>query len=220
MNRLTFSQEPYDEISDAKQPNYYFARLMSPEHVAEATTRQPTNVQRLTAGHWCLSGDVSAPMFELLCRASAKGFPVRITCFTSPEGFGYMAVTHQVESYQHRLVLALTDPAVHRLLKSVASTGKLTFLLGNNEGIDSMLLPNPLLPEAFIPALAMTPLEPVEVQRAALKELACVLTVMGRPLQVPSLLPEHSVKHVSVSLLLPDLLTETYDSVLRAVTQK
>jgi len=220
MNRLTFSPAPHDAHSDAEQPNHYFARLMTPEQVAEATTRQPAHVQRLTAGHWCLSGDVSARMFELLCRTSAKSFPVRITCFTSPEGFGYMAVTHQVESYQHRLVLALTDPAVHRLLKSVAATGKLIFMLGNDDGAESLLLPNPLSPEAFIPALAMTPLEPIEVQRAALKELACVLTVMGRPLQVPSILPGHSVQHVSVSMLLPDLLTETYDSALRAATQK
>lgn len=214
MKRLTFAHDPNKSRLGAEHSTHYFARLMTPQVVAEATLRQPPEVQRSTAGHWVLSGDVSAPMFQLLKSVRAKNFPARITCFSSPAGYWYMALTHQVETFQHRFLLSLTDPAVNKFLCTISNTGKVTFMLGNDDGWESILLPNPLLPNTFMPVLAMAPEMSIEVQRAALTELHCAQVVMGDPLQVPSLIEGLSVKHVCVSLLLPEVLNEGFKTAI------
>lgn len=215
MKRLSFDHDPQNSRLGAGHSTHYFARLMTPLEVADATLRQPPEVQRITAGHWVLSGDVSAPMFQLLRGVRAKDFPARITCFSSPAGYGYLALTHQVETFQHRFLLSLTDPAVCKFLRSISNTGKLTFMLGNDDGWESILLPNPLLPHTFVPVLSMAPEVSVDIQRAALTELHCAQAVMGDPLQVPSLIEGVSVMHACVSLLLPEILNEKFTSIVR-----
>lgn len=146
-------------------------------------------------------------------------FPARITCFSFPAGYGYMALTHQVETFQHRFLLSLTDPAVKKFLCSISNTGKVTPMLGNDDGWESILLPNPLQPNTFVPVLAMSPEVNVAVQRVALTELHCAHVVMGNPLQVQSLIEVLSVKHVCVSLLLPEVLNEKFKDTVREAAQ-
>ena len=88
-------------------------------------------------------------------------------------------------------------------------------MMGNDDGWESILLPNPLLPNTFVPVLAMSPEVNAEAQRAALTELHCAQVVMGDPLQVPSLIEGLSVKHVCVSLLLPEILNEKFKSTVQ-----
>jgi len=214
MKRLTFPQDSIDSRSGAEQATHYFARLMTPVEVADATRREPPEVQQKTEGHWVLSGDVSASMFQLLKNVPAKQFPVRLTGFSSPAGFSYFVLTHQVQHCQHRFLLGLTDPAVQSFLKAISSTGQLTFMLGDDDGYDSLLLPNPLLPAMFMPVLARAPEVNLETQRAALAELPCVQAVMGAPHQVPSLLEGYRVQHVCVSLLLPEVLNEVFKTAI------
>ncbi len=215
MKKLSFDHDPKDSRLGAEHSTHYFARLMTPQEVADATLRQPPEVQRITAGHWVLSGDVSAPMFQLLQGVRAKDYSARLTCFSSPAGYGYMALTHQVETFQHRFLLSLTDPAVNKFLSSISNTGKVTFMLGNDDGWESILLPNPLLPHTFIPVLSMAPEVSIEVQRDSLTELHCAQAVMGDPLQVPSLIEGVSVMHACVSLLLPEILNEKFKSTVQ-----
>lgn len=206
MNKLTFDRKFYKSRLGAEHATHNFASLMSPLEVAKATLRQPLEVQQRLAGHWILSGDAASTMFHMLKVAPARQSSVRITGFTSPAGFAYFVLTHQVEHYQHRFLLALTDPAVQELLKSISSTGQIAFILGNADVGDALFLENPLMPTMFMPMLAMAQEVSLEAQRSALEELPCVQVVMGDPHQVPSMLDEYSVKHVSVSLLLPDVL--------------
>lgn len=212
MKKLTYALESCGSpLSDTPQrASHYFARLMTPSQVDEATQRQPPEVRQKTEGHWVLCGDASASMFHLLKSVPAKQFPARLTAFNSPAGFGYFVLTHQVEHYQHRFLLGLTDPVVRIFLESIANAGKMTFMLGDDDGNDALLLENPLLPNMFMPVLAMAPEVNLETQRAALAELPCVQAVLGAPLQVPSLLKGYAVRYVSVSLLLPAALNEHY----------
>lgn len=219
MKTLTFAQDPNDSRLGPEHSTHYFARLMTPQEVAHATLGQPSEVKRSTAGHWVLAGDVSASMFQLLKRIQAKNFPARITCFSSPAGYGYLTLTHQVETFQHRFLLSLTDPAVNKFLCSISNTGKVTFSLGNDDGWESILLPNPLLPHTFVPVLAMAPEVNAEVQSAALTELHCAQVVMGDPIQVPSLIEGLPVKHACVSLLLPEILNEKFKNTVREAAQ-
>ncbi len=219
MKKLTYALEhcgsPLSDIQE--HASHYFARLMTPSEVAKATRRQPSEVQQKTEGHWVLCGDVSSSMFKRLKTATSQQLPARITGFNSPAGFAYFVLTHQVENYQHRFLLALTDPTVRTFLESMTNAGKLMFMIGDNDGNDSLLLESPLLPNLFVPLLARAPEVNLETQRAALAELPCIQAVMGNPLQVPSLLNGYDVHHVSVSLLMPAALNKQYiDAISKA----
>lgn len=196
------------------QSSHYFARLLSPTEVAEATCRQPAQVRRKTDGHWVLCGDVSAPMFDLLKDVSSPHLPTRLTGFNSSGGFGYCVMTHQVLRHQNRFVLSLYDPAVRMFLEAITKSGKLSFMLGNGDGDNALLLECPLKPIEFMPLLAMSSEATLKEQREALQELPILLSTMGNPLQVPSLFSGLSVQHVSVSMLLPRILDEGFRAVL------
>lgn len=96
----------------------------------------------------------------------------------------------------------------------MTTTGKLTFMLGDDDGNKSLLFESPLLPNMFMPVLAMAAEMNPEAQRTALSELPWVQSVVGNPLQVPSLQEGYSVQYVSVSLLLPALATEQYEAAI------
>ncbi|WP_157979290.1 hypothetical protein [Rhodoferax ferrireducens] len=216
MNKPAFYQESQGSRLGAinEQATHYFARLMTPPEVAVATQRQPPEVRQKTEGHWVLCGDVSGPMFKLLQKVPSKQFQTRLTAFNSSSGFAYCVLTHQVERHQHRFLLGLTDPAVRTFLESMTTTGKLTFMLGDDDGNNALLFESPLLPNMFMPVLAMAPEVNLETQRTALSELPCVQAVIGNPLQVPSLLEGYSVQYVSVSLLLPGFSVEQYEAAI------
>lgn len=215
MNRPSLPKESRasDQNPLSSQCSQYFARLMTPIEVARATARQPIQVRQKTEGHWLLCGDVSAPMFSLLREVPKQNFPTRLTGFNSPGGFGYGVITHQVLRQQHRFVLSLYDPAVRSFLESM-SKQQVTFMLGNNDGNDALLLENPIKPIEFLPLLAMNVEASLEEQRRAIQELPILMETMGNPLQVPSLLKEFSVQHVSVSFLLPGILDKSFRSAL------
>ena len=200
--------------------NFYFARLMTPAEVALATTRQPLEVRQRTEGHWVLCGDVSTQMFNLLSEVLAENFPVRLTAFTTPIGGTYCVFTHQVARHQSRLVFSLHDTPVKAFLEYLSGVGSLSFSLGNNHGNQSLLLTCPLKPIVFLPLLAMTSNAATAKQTDTLHELPMLIESMGNPLQVPSMFPGVSVKHVSSSLLLPATLDEDFRGCLtRAVSQ-
>jgi hypothetical protein len=208
------------DVSSFFPTSHYFARLISPPEVAEATLKQPLEVREKTNGHWVLSGDVTEPIFGLLKAAQRKNVGTRITGFTSSGGFSYLVLTHQVERSQHRFLLSLSDPAVRTLLESISADGKLTFLLGKDDGEDALLLENPWKASAFLPVLAMAPPAGFEVQRAAMKELPDVQDLMGRPNQVPTILQRYAVKEVSVSMLLPSIITNILHGALAKAVGK
>jgi hypothetical protein len=216
MNKPAFSKESKGSRMGVinEHASHYFARLMTPPEVAAATQRQPPEVRQKTEGHWVLCGDVSGPMFKLLKVVSSKQFQTRLTAFNSSSGFAYCVLTHQVERHQHRFLLSLTDPAVQRFLESMTTTGKLTFMLGDDNGNNSLLLESPVQPNLLMPVLAMAPEVNLERQRDALNELPWVQADMGNPLQVPSLLEGYSVQYVSVSLLLPTVFNEQYEAAI------
>jgi hypothetical protein len=208
------------DVSSFFPTSHFFARLISPPKVAEATLKQPLEVREKTNGHWVLSGDVSEPMFGLLKAAQKMNVGTRITGFASSGGFSYCVLTHQVERSQHRFVLSLSDPAVRMLLESISTVGKLTFLLTGEHGDNSLLLECPWKSGAFLPVLAMAPPADFEAQRAAMKELPDVQDLMGRPLQVPTILQQYAVKEVSVSMLLPSIITNLFEGALTKAAGK
>ena len=218
MNKSLLSQE-----TNADGQNHinahcyrYLARLMSPAEVADATSHQPLQVRQQTEGRWVLCGDVSAPMFSFLKEAPRRHFPTRLSGFSSSGGNAYCVLTHQVERHQSRLVLPLYDPSVRLFLESMAKSGELAFLLGNDDGEDALLFECPLKSNEFFPLLAMSFEMTFEEQQEAVQELPYLMLTMGDTYQVPSLISGLSVQYVSLSVLLPGILDEG----LRAVLSK
>lgn len=200
-------------IRSTKNP-LYFARLMRPEEVAYSTKNHPGHVQEAVSGHWMLCGDVSSEMFQLLSVAPKENFPTRLTAFRSPSGVGYGVLSHQVAGHQSRFLFNLSDPPVRELLVSTASD-RLGFMLGNDDSMNALVLESPLKPVEFLPVLSMSHEMSKEEQMQAVWELPFVVEAMSNPLQVPSLFEGQSVRHVSVSLLLPSVLDQLARAPLR-----
>ena len=203
--------------SDKSQCRQYFARLMTPAEVAKATTNHPLEVRQRTEGHWVLCGDISSVMFNLLREAPPLNFPMRLSGFSSTDGVTYCTPVHQAERHQSRIVLPLYDPAVRLFLEAMTKSENLTFLLGNDDGDDSILLNSPMKPNEFVPLLAMSSDVTSQEQLEALRELPILQEIMGKPLLVPSLLPDYYVQYVNVSLLLPAVLGDCFKAALTKV---
>lgn len=71
MKRLTFELNPNESRLGAEHSTHYFARMKTPQEVADATLRKPPEVQRNTSGHWVLSGPYH--MFQLPSRVWVHG---------------------------------------------------------------------------------------------------------------------------------------------------
>ena len=200
---------------------YTFARLMRPSEVAESTQSHPENVKVRVAGRWMLCGDVSTQMFSLLKDVSAPFFPTRVTGFHSPSGRGYGVLTHQVNGHglQSRFVLCLSDPHVREFLAATA-TEPVSFLLGNNNGNDALVLESPLKANELTPLLAMSQEFSKEEQKMELLELPLVLEAVTSLTQVPSLYAGQTVHQVNVSFLLPSILDENFRKSARNAMSK
>lgn len=182
--------------------NQYFATLMNPSEVAQATREYPSELQRRVAGKWTVCGDVSPTMFSLMQAEKSEVLQLRLTAFKSGDGFGYAVLTHQIRGHQHRLIMCLYDPPVREFLSAAPSQG-VAFLLGNDDQGNCIILDSPIRPSEFLPLLAVAPAASSEAQHRALGELPDMLTVLAHRLQIPTLHPEYVVTNVSTSLLLP-----------------
>ena len=200
--------------TDYDKSSHYFARLMTPSEVLKATTHQPVAVQRKTVGNWVLSGDVSAKMFSCLQKASGRHLPLRLTGFDSSSGLAYCCLTHQVNNFQSRFILPLYDEKVLQMLEALTLSEKLTFLLGNNDEEQALLLPCPLKRTDLLPILAMASGTSNATKHEVLSELPFLLPEFGHHLRVPSLVKGVNTGHVSVSLLLPSILDDYFGAKL------
>ncbi|MCB1999000.1 MAG: hypothetical protein KDH18_02575 [Rhodoferax sp.] len=196
--------------------NQYFAKLMNPVEVGTATLGCASEVHARTSGKWALCGDAAPGMFARMNSPELPPVHTRLSGFTSPSGYGYAVITHQIEGFQHRWVLCLYDPLVRQFLAAMAHEG-VSFLFGNDEGNDCLLLDSPIGPREFLPLLAMAPDATREQQIDALAELPAVVMSLGSLWQIPTLKASRPVIHVSMSLLVPAVFVECAESALLVV---
>jgi hypothetical protein len=219
MNQSTSSNRPYVEQLPPVKTSQTFARLMQPKEVNEAIKYYPPEVRIRVGGHWILCGDVSSQMFQLLKKGSSDFYPARLSGFTTDNGNRYAVVTHQIDTHQHRFVLCLSDPPVREFMAATAKD-KVSFMLGDDNQPDALVLESPFKPSQFVPLLATSHSWSVEARKEALLELPLVHAVMANPLQVPTLIPGIPVREVNVSLLLPSILDETLRIAMRNAARK
>ena len=216
MHQTIISKPASGNPFSPRKGTHTFARLMRPSEVAEATQNQPENVKVRVAGRWVLCGDVSIRMFSRLKNVSTPYFPTRVSGFHSPSGHGYGVVTHQVNGHglQSRFVLCLSDPHVREFLAATA-TEQVSFMLGNDNGSDALILDSSLKSNELTPLLAMSREASQQEQKVELLELPLVLEAVTSLSQVPSLYAGQPVRQVNVSFLLPSVLDHTLRVAMR-----
>lgn len=205
MNKFSFHSKSCEMPLAAEPRAFYFSRLMSPQEVESATAQYPQQVREVIRGKWSLCGDVCSQMFALLRTKDLSQFPARMTGFRSSGGMTYAVVTHQIAGFQSRIVMSLSDPHVRQFLRAMQETS-LVFLLGHDGKEESVLFGSPLQPSMFLPLLAMQ-VEPTHAEtEAQLEEVFLVMQEMGKPSTIPSLTSASAVQHVSVSMVLSDVV--------------
>lgn len=193
-----------------------FARILTPRDATKAAVTYEKDVRENVHGQWLLCGDVSSKMFSRLRDASPNDVATRLTAFNSPGGEAYAVVSHQVGSFQHRLIVCLYDPPVRQLLSAVCAGEPVAYMLGNQGAHLAVFVENPHQPVAYAPLLAMAKVRPVEAQDQALLELPRVVAAMSDVNQVPSLFRE-PVKTVCNSLLIPERMQANLATLLDRV---
>ena len=133
---------------------HYFARLMSPAEVFEATVDQPVAVRGLVNDRWVLCGDVSEQMFSMLQGSTERGFPTRVTGLSTEDGAHYAVISHQIFNWQHRFLLPLYDEYVQAFIK-FAATGRIAYMLGNDGASEAIAFDNIIPAKGFVPVVAM-----------------------------------------------------------------
>lgn len=186
----------------------YMGVLMSPTEVARATAGRDNPVYG-SLHRWTLCGDVSPAVFELVqaVQMGTSRANERVTAFSSPAGHGYVVLTHQIGSFQHRYFAPLFDARVEECLEHITRDGALGYSLAG-ENNRAIVWPTVLGPRDFVPLKAMCGAVPEGDEEVVLEEYARLLGEVRDPARIPSVLEGVSVRYASVSAIPPnDLVT-------------
>jgi hypothetical protein len=205
------NQDYFDGFQSSVEMPYYVARLMSPTEVVQATQRHPVAVRSYTQGKWSLCGDVSTTMYRAMESSEDKCFPTRLTCMTTPKGVDFAVISHQAKHFQHRFLLPLFDGTVQSFIHAQAQEG-LMFMLANDGSHEALLFAN-IVSKACFQRVAkrLHRLTPDE-QRQATTEMGLVSDEVRQPNRIPSLLADFPVRDVSVSVVMPAVMSEVVDA--------
>ncbi|MDR7307923.1 hypothetical protein [Rhodoferax saidenbachensis] len=205
------NQTYFDGFQAAMEMPYYVARLMSPPEVVQATQRHPAPVRSFTKGKWSLCGDVSTTMYRAMESSEDKCFPTRLTCMTTPKGVDFAVISHQAGHFQHRFLLPLFDGSVQSFIAAQEREG-LMFMLANDGSSESLLFAN-IVSKACFQRVAKR-LHPftTDEQRQATTEMGLVSDEVRQPNRIPSLLADFPVRDVSVSVVMPAVMSEVVDA--------
>lgn len=181
------------------------ARLMAPQEVQNVLTAKRGG-PHLRRG-WCLCGDITESMFDLLIGAQ-RTLRLRLTGFFGSAQGSYAVLTQQVHDLQHRFVLPLYEPDVLAFLNSLRHN-PLQTMLGRGGGELAVVGQESLQWRDLVPLVAMArPSTGVNIQ-GAIMEAAEVVHHISRLDAIPSLIPEFTVRVASISYLPPsDFFTD------------
>jgi len=219
MNQFNKTPGAADVQSNMRTPSsHYFARLLSPAEVVEATANQPAAVQSMTNERWVLCGDTSEQMFSMMQGSSEKTFATRLSGMSTKEGAHYAVISHQIFNCQHRFLLPLYDERVQAFIRD-ATTGRIAYMVGNDGASEAIVFDNLITARSFVPVAAMCKLMDEVAQEDAMLEMSFIIDELSHPGKIPTLLVQHPVKYVSVSAIMPQVLTRVLHDVLFGMRQ-
>lgn len=208
----------FEPMSATHSRVHSFAVLQEPQcRLQNSPSVEPRANQRL-AIPWMLRGEMTPKSLAAFQVAAADGCASPIvndhTLVKAAQGNVFWVICHQVEVHQHRFLVLLSDPQVRTFLNTALQHGdglhRLAFAWTSivPGGVaDCVVLGSPLglencqqLLEFGITAQSYQ----LDWYANALGELVYCMAVAGHPDFVGSLLDAVPVRHVSVSVLMPD----------------
>jgi hypothetical protein len=190
------------KFKQAAQTNLYVAQLMSPDDVAAALSERGSEEKEKLHNHWIFCADTGPEMFEALRKESIEKISRRITGLKSSNGGCYGVITHEIQGYQHRLLLPLYDAEVQHCITALENE-PYGFLLGNNNKKDALILF-----EDRINGQGMQGLPGLRAKlgsdklKAFISELPDVVATLTTLDTIPTML-EHEIQSLSVSIVMP-----------------
>ena len=216
-----FNQTPgasFAQSNFKEPPPHYIARLMTPVEVSEVTGDILESLQNQTKDRWILCGHVSEQMFSMMQGSSEKTFATRLSGMSTKEGAHYAVISHQIFNCQHRFLLPLYDERVQAFIRD-ATTGRIAYMVGNDGASEAIVFDNLITARSFVPVAAMCkPMDEV-AQEDAMLEMSFIIDELSHPGKIPTLLVQHPVKYVSVSAIMPQVLTTVLHDVLFGMRQ-
>ncbi|MEO7032110.1 MAG: hypothetical protein ABI351_01125 [Herbaspirillum sp.] len=185
--------------------NINLGRLMSPHEVSVATSDNK-NIPDCVKKAWTLCGDISEKFWSLITSEKDDvGF--RLSAFTAPEKSAFVIFTIQIREYQTRFILLLGNEKANEFMKTGGNTG-IYLSLGKNGGDDALLRRFEIKASELQPILVISKrCAPWSLAGGLTKlQLACGAALDAKT--VPSALPNFSVGHVVLNVVLPDLCHE------------
>ncbi|MGY2490190.1 hypothetical protein [Cupriavidus sp. CP313] len=180
------------------------ARIMAPTELTEALAEKLQLQQLLANAGWCICGDMSSRMFDALSQLS-EAPPIRFTGFAGSRGGNYAAITHQVQSCQHRFLLPLYDEKVGGFLRSLEES--LFQVSLGRQGQENALVLRGECPWSHVVPLIEMLQHPSDISASsATLELKEVLAALARFDAIPSNDIETAVDDLSISFVLPEKL--------------
>lgn len=199
LKELSFESETLDTA------RFALARVMSPTEVQMATRDRPVEAQGALAGRWMVCGDLKADAFDRMTAMGRADLPWRLSGFTSTEGVHYAVITHQLEDYQHRFLLPAWSATVRAFIKAAGAGEGYGFMFGRDGGDAAFAVFGRATREMFGSLREFFSPPDNDALRRGMAELPRALATLGRPGAIPSIVPDHEVKSVSVSVALPPL---------------
>lgn len=193
---------------DPERSLSFSARLMSPEEVSHVFAGRGQKTPPELVDRWSLCGDTSAAMFDRVGVKSAERMMTRLSTFVSSRGGGYLVLTNQVLTRQHRFLLPLWEPRAHDAVKALHRE-ELAFMLGRNGGGEGMVFFSNLTPNEVEPVLQQCATHDVMTSMSLFAEFPLVVESLRSLEAIPCLYGMGLISEVALSTLLPTGVLES-----------
>lgn len=184
---------------------FSLARVMSPTEVRMATRERAVESQDALAGRWMVCGDLRAEAFDRMTARGGADLPWRLSGFTSTEGMHYAVITHQLDDIQHRFLLPVWSNPVRDFFRAAGAGERYGFMFGRDGGDAAFVVLGQAPRKAFGGVQKFFLSADKEAAQRGMAELPWALGALGRLDSIPSIVPGHDVRGVSVSVAVPPL---------------
>ena len=196
---LRFEPNPLDA------PCVALARVMSPAEVQNSTRDQSREARNALAGRWMVCGDMAGDVFDRVTAMAHAELPWRLSGFTSTKGVHYAVIAHQLDDYQHRFMLPAWSAPARDFIKAVGAGEGYGFMFGRDGGEAAFVLFGQASREMFGSLRRYFVANDEDSLQRGIAELPRALWTLGQRGAIPSVVPGHDVKCVSVSVATPPL---------------
>ena len=190
--------------------NLFEATFMNTSEVEKYSSDFPQKLQDRLRGHWLLNGTVSKSRFAILAKQTSSYVISEMSSFTTPSGAGYVLVSCQLSDWQHRFILPLYDAKVMSFLAEKNDEPLMFELCCAGRGDEGLIFDCPLPRDVLTSIWDVGNEVDLENSSKFVLELPFLIGDMLKPAGM-STSPVKAIRHVDVSVLMPECYDEYCD---------